>query len=47
MMRTQEQLDAWLKAALYKIDTMPRDELIEALERAGLVELEENNDETN
>lgn len=39
-------IDKWLANALHKIDTMPRDELIEALERAGLAELEENINET-
>lgn len=50
MMDRSDMIQKWLSKALHKIDTMPREELIESLERAGLVELvedEENIDETN
>lgn len=45
-MERRQMMQEWLAKALHKIETMPREELLEALERAGLVEPEENIDET-
>ncbi len=41
---SKERIDKWLEAALNKIETMPRDELLAALEKAGLVAPKEENE---
>lgn len=45
-MERHDMMQEWLEKALHKIDTMSHEELLEAMERAGLVEPEENIDET-